>query len=163
MGRVTSNCLGNASNITFGCKQSKLTIKLKTKANANAANHPVAPPPAHYALSAAHNPSPPPTASGISFHDWVKRLYKIYQLLGNTLAQTAHVDSHYALQSHFCGLDWGIPYDYMLKLEDTNTWYADLIKDMGLTWGVSSGWPNDNTCFLSAPGMQCNGPAVEQD
>ena len=53
-------------------------------------------------------------------------------------------------------------YDYTLKLESMNKWYGPLVRELGIEAAVQTGWPSNDTCFLTTPDMPCTGRWVEE-
>eukprot|EP00193_Tetraselmis_chui_P005677 CAMPEP_0177762688 /NCGR_PEP_ID=MMETSP0491_2-20121128/6477_1 /TAXON_ID=63592 /ORGANISM="Tetraselmis chuii, Strain PLY429" /LENGTH=181 /DNA_ID=CAMNT_0019278757 /DNA_START=687 /DNA_END=1232 /DNA_ORIENTATION=- len=75
-----------------------------------------------------------------------------------------HIDPHFSPQVEHCGLPQGMRYDFYLKVEEMEEWYADLIHILGMEKTVSSGWgpefdpgaaPDTPDCFYPLPGTTC--------
>ena len=79
------------------------------------------------------------------------------------MAKSHQVDIHYADQAHFCYLNKGLKFDYILKIERINEWYTQLMHDLGLTEVAMHGWPAEDNCFFSAPDAQCLGKEAVED
>lgn len=57
----------------------------------------------------------------------------------------------------------GLSYGHVLRVEDINLWYDDVVRLLGLQHLTSSGWPDAEQCFFSTPLNACNGPKVTVD
>eukprot|EP00873_Tetraselmis_striata_P029687 jgi/Tetstr1/449951/TSEL_037005.t1 len=71
------------------------------------------------------------------------------------------MNGHFAPLTFRCGLNAGITYDFFLKVEETDTWYPDLVTLLGLADATAAGWERKNStgagdgCFHKIPGMSC--------
>ena len=48
-------------------------------------------------------------------------------------------DGHFAPMTEHCGLDNGVKYDFILKVEEVDVWYADLVRLLDLEDSVEKG------------------------
>eukprot|EP01024_Parvocaulis_polyphysoides_P035558 TRINITY_DN31505_c0_g1_i1.p1 TRINITY_DN31505_c0_g1~~TRINITY_DN31505_c0_g1_i1.p1 ORF type:complete len:181 (-),score=11.66 TRINITY_DN31505_c0_g1_i1:109-651(-) len=101
---------------------------------------------------------------GASFKEFLRGLYSTYyetQRIGDFPKQnTDRLDFHFCPQTMLCGMQQGFAYDYVLKHELIADWYPNIIKALNYTEVVSSGWPENNKCFLNTPQMPCDGPTL---
>jgi hypothetical protein len=67
------------------------------------------------------------------FLRFVKTMLKMH-------SEGKHIDPHFSPQVEHCGLPQGMRYDFYLKVEEMEEWYADLIHILGMEKTVSSGW-----------------------
>lgn len=99
-----------------------------------------------------------------TFEEFVKALQRWQRSHAAGLRVQSGLDHHFALQSSMCGFSMDtsteMSYDYVLKVEETNTWYTALIQKLNLTQHVESGWPGKR-CFFSAPDAECDGQRMD--
>ena len=69
------------------------------------------------------------------------------------------VNGHFRLQHDACKLPWGATWDYELKVEDMASWYAPLVRLLGLEAEACSGWGAKlgQPCFYHPPFRDCSG------
>jgi hypothetical protein len=65
------------------------------------------------------------------------------------------VDPHFAPISNLCLLRSGFRYDYNLKLEAIDVWYADFLALAGLQSEAASGWHISSHLNVAEPGQPC--------
>jgi hypothetical protein len=50
------------------------------------------------------------------------------------------INGHFAPLSKRCGIHAGLQYDFFLKVEEMDLWYADVVTLMGLAPYAEDGW-----------------------
>eukprot|EP01023_Acetabularia_acetabulum_P024888 TRINITY_DN23923_c0_g1_i4.p1 TRINITY_DN23923_c0_g1~~TRINITY_DN23923_c0_g1_i4.p1 ORF type:complete len:378 (-),score=35.70 TRINITY_DN23923_c0_g1_i4:165-1298(-) len=86
-----------------------------------------------------------------TFEQWVDYLY--YQFKNNK-----YIDSHFAPQYDRCWENFGLKFDYILKVEQMKNWFPCFVEQLNLWQYVMKGWPEEDNCFLSTPDVECDGP-----
>eukprot|EP01025_Chloroclados_australasicus_P019831 TRINITY_DN2087_c1_g1_i5.p1 TRINITY_DN2087_c1_g1~~TRINITY_DN2087_c1_g1_i5.p1 ORF type:complete len:381 (-),score=11.93 TRINITY_DN2087_c1_g1_i5:1104-2246(-) len=86
-----------------------------------------------------------------SFDQFVQQLHSNYQ-------QRRFINEHFATQYEHCWENVGLNFDYVLKIEQMNSWYPCFVRDLNLWQYVMHGWNDWDHCYLSTDDVPCNGP-----
>ena len=108
------------------------------------------------------------------FRALVDTLYSAFSKRKSSQSPATHplegIDPHFAPITTLCLLQAGFVYDYVLKLEAIDDWYADFLELSGLQAEAASGWHIDSwlnvvsdpaePCFYRPKGASCADVAV---
>jgi hypothetical protein len=100
------------------------------------------------------NPFIPGVNKTLSFKEFLQYLHE---------RGPSRVNSHFRSLSEKCYLKYELKYNYYLKTEEIDVWYADIIRLLKLEDVASSGWniktdwfKSDDECFRKISGKSCH-------
>eukprot|EP00466_Bigelowiella_natans_P011087 jgi/Bigna1/83181/fgenesh1_pg.103_\ len=84
------------------------------------------------------------------FQVWKKRIFP-------WLTESMEIkEPHFTPQFSHCGVQNGFLYDYYLKIEETELWYEELVRHLGMENVMQHGWGNlGQECFFYAKERSC--------
>lgn len=98
-----------------------------------------------------------------TFREFVTKLHTLHEDLPGGLSYHNFINVHFAPQWQLCGADVGLSYNHVLRVEEINEWYDDLVRLLRLSPLTRGGWPGDEQCFFSTKKHPCQGPWADVD
>jgi hypothetical protein len=63
-----------------------------------------------------------------------------FEMFATTVFRGQQRNNHFTRQADACGVSHGLRYEYYLRVEEINEWYAEFIQLFNLGTAVSTGW-----------------------
>lgn len=74
------------------------------------------------------------------YDDTPAEFARFVRVLARNKREGRFINNHFEPQVERCGLPRGFQYDFVLRVEDTAVWYADVVRLLGLEDDIASGW-----------------------